>query len=207
MVFAPAITVRHDMQLKIIEAWGLESSTPLTICARSVDRAEEIYAEWVDAHHPARARQPSRLVDRDKRWLADRPQLADVTRRGDEGVVYFIDHVLGFVVTFSWAPMAGEIAPPQTEVRYFRAETVDGDGAMLFARDPDEALRLYIIWHTNAYGRLPSEFSIEEASRWRLTGPLTILREKMDASMIGVAGWTLREGWDLYPADHSFAEA
>lgn len=200
------------MTIKIFRMFSEGSPIPLTVFASSQEDAKLTYLEWVvihQPHRPAWSKEPSRVWRLSKKELAARPQLADAARaaarHGLDSVGYWLGHDRGWIALPTYCDRAGKISPYEPDVRYYLVEAEAGDDAQVFARDMDEALRLYDIWYRDAYGYHAADCTVRAVSRELLTGDQATLREDMDRGLTGIAGWTLAGGWKIYPPDHELA--
>ncbi|MFM6828837.1 MAG: hypothetical protein ACKOVA_00655 [Novosphingobium sp.] len=124
-----------------------------------------------------------------------------------DAVLLFRNHEAGWIATSCNSERIGAIAPVEPLVRSFEARIeVEGFGgvdALVFARDANHALELYLVYRGG--NEAGTQITIREFSRWTLTGGHTRLREEMDMGTFGVAGWTPETGWKIYPPDHDLA--
>ena len=200
----------HMSQGKVYLVWSAGFDLPLTVYAEHTDGADLVYREWRTIHEPSWSRDPWRIEEVSEGWLAERPQLAveveKASTQSGDWVFYFLGHTEGWDARPTFAERAGSIAPPAPPVRYYVVECdAEGADAELFAQTIEDAVQLYIDYHTTAYGKCEHQYTLIERSRWLLMGAKMILRTEMDMGLVGVAGWDMRKGWHIYPFDDPMA--
>jgi hypothetical protein len=205
MVAASSTKRCLQMTVQVFEVHDGATGVPLTILADDEAHARSIYAAWVRRHEPSRKATGIGAFRRGGRWLAVREQLADLARAGRPGVAYWLGLERGWTVRSPEDKQVGDLAPYKSSVRFYRVEDNEGEEKLIFARSSQEALTMFVAWCLDAIGEVAEGFTIRRVSRWTLTGPMLPLREQMDAEIVGVAGWSLSDGWNIYPFDHPFA--
>ena len=174
----------------------------VTICASNLAQAETIYSEWIETHHPDRPPQ-SEMVFPYAVWsLHGRPELAAACNLGQSGVGYWDPVGARWLIADPRAPAHTRIARPQSFVKYHRVAATDGDELMVFAKSYEEAVGMYVSWHSDAYGGPPDGLTVLRRSRWQLVLALASLRDEMDAGLVGVASWSSHDGWHIHEPDH-----
>ena len=197
------------MTRKVYQIWSAGSSVPLTVLAGNADDAEMIYCEWRSIHFLQWSKDPVRVMEVSKEWLADRPQLAlealKATKVGIDLVFYFRGHGAGWMGRPVYMDPVGAIAPFEPIVHYYVVETADdGDQTEVFAYSIEDAIQTYIDYYETAKKR-DHPYMFTERSRWLLQGDKLTLRKEMDRGFVGIAGWDAKEGWHIYPFDHEMA--
>lgn len=193
----------------VFQIWSAGSSVPLTVYARKADDADLTYREWVSIHRPSWSRDPARLIEVSREWLAERPQLAaaaiEAAKIGLDLVFNFLGHETGWTARTTYMNTIGVIAPHEPVVQYYLLETDAGDHTHIFAYSMVDAIQLYLDYYETAYAKCEHQYSITERSRWLLVGEKTSLREQMDHETVGIGGWSMIEGWRILPFDHEMA--
>jgi hypothetical protein len=189
---------------RITRSW---SAIPIMIVAEDEDHARDFYHMWRHNHAPEQEPEadPIRLGELTAQELQDHPQLAELLDGSRPGVAYWYGHEEGWHISHPEGPVLGQLAPPETPVRYYVFESDDGDDAEVFAMSSEDALLLYYAFHESAFARRPSKVTFNERSRFILASGRPSLLDDMDAGLIGVAGWTTTDGWRIYPPEHEFA--
>ena len=198
------------MTRNVYQIWSAGSSVPLTVLAGNPDDADLIYREWRSIHNPAWSKDPARLVEVSKEWLADRPQLAlealEAVKVGIDLVFYFMGHAAGWTGRPVYMDPVGVISPFEPIMHYYLVETADdGDLTEVFAYSYEDAIQLYIDYYETAFTKCDHPYMVTERSRWLLLGDKLTLRKEMDRGIVGIAGWDMTEGWHIYPFDHKMA--
>ena len=201
---------RTHMTTNVYQIWSATSSVPLAVYAGNPDDADLVYREMRNIHYPAWSKDPARLVQVSEAWLAERPQLTAAVNEAKkvplDWVFYFLGHREGWAPKTTYMVPIGVIAPAEPFVQYYLVETYgDGDQTHVFANSMEDAIQLYIEHFETAYTRCDHAYAITEKSRWLLIGDKTSLREAMDRETVGIAGWDMKEGWNIYPFDHPMA--
>ena len=198
------------MTTNVYLIWSATSPEPLTVYAGNAEDADLVYREWRTIHNPAWSKDPARLMEVSEVWLAERPQLAEAVLEAKkvplDWVFYFLGHEAGWISRTSYMDPVGVIAPNVPLVHYYLAETDgDGDQTHIFANSMVDAIGMYRDHYETAYTKCDHPYTITERSRWLLTGDQTSLRDEMDRETVGIAGWDMRKGWNIYPFDHPMA--
>ena len=187
--------------MNVYDIYVNECRIPLTVIAESYEAAEQNYLKWREARGlgaPARLKQVTR---RDEAWLADHPQLAELAGEGTAGIAYWLNHRDGWALAAPSDEPVGELQPHEPFVRCFWIEVDGGDSAMVSATSHEHAATMFLVWHERVRGKRPHRFTIKKRSRWLLTGGMHVLREEMDAEMMGIAAHSEEDGWHIYPPD------
>lgn len=204
----------YSMSTNVYQACAPELLVPLTIYAPDEDEARDTFALWAAIHQPTWSRQPASLEEVSPEWLAERPQLAKAVDRAKrtamhDAVLLFRDHESGWFAVEVQQQATGAIAPIEPRVRSFQVrssvEGPDGLEVIVFAFDLAAAIQQYIDYREEHFGPVTHPYTVEEFSRWTLTGEQTVLRKLMDLGAIGVAGWSPTKGWNIYPPTHPMA--
>ena len=175
--------------------------TPLTIFASDYNEADLILMAWVERHWPQAIAAPTEFKLLSATELALQPQLAEAAGAGVSGVGYWTGHRAGWVVAAPHEDRLGALTPMETDVRCYSVFDEDGE-QLVFAQNMEQAVASYTVWSMLAYGAMDEFFSVKEMSRWLLRGPQVMLREGMDAGLLGV-GSACKDGfWRIYPADY-----
>lgn len=197
------------MTTNVYQIWSATSSLPLTVYAGNADDADLVYREMRSIHYPAWSNDPARLVQVSEAWLAERPQLAAAVNEARkvplDWVFYFLGHEAGWTARTTYMDTIGVIAPTEPFVQYYLVETDDGDQTHIFTSSAVDAFQLYRDYYETAYTKLDHPYTLSERSRWLLVGDMVSLREAMDRETIGIAGWDMMKGWNIYPFDHEMA--
>lgn len=195
------------MELHVYRITRNWSAIPIMVLAEYEEHAIELHDAFCRTHFPSRFdidEYPS-AHELDERELEDHPQLAELIEDSGPGIAFWIAHEEGWHTGKPEGPMLGRLAPPDTPVRYYVFESDDGDDAEVFAVSGEDALLIYYAYHEAAFARRPSKVTFKERSRFTLLDGRAALRDDMDAGLTGVAGWTLTEGWRVYPPEHALA--
>ena len=198
------------MTRNVYQIWSAGSSVALTVFARNAKGAELIYRKWRSVYYPAWSKDPARLVEVSKEWLAERRQLAaealEGAKAGQDLIFYFLGHDAGWTGRPVYMDPVGVIAPLEPIVQYYVVETADdGDFTEVFAYSYADACQTYIDHYESAYTKCAHKFLVAERSRWLLADDKITLRKEMDRGIVGIAGWDMKEGWHIYPFDHEMA--
>lgn len=203
------------MTTNVFLVWAPELTVPLTIYAQTADEARETFALWCAIHQPRWTRVPQRLEEVTEEWLRDRPQLAQAIERArrhsmNDAVLWFHSNEGGwFAIDVHEQMNVGAIAPIEPRVRAFeiksQIEDMEGVEVMVFAFSPEDAAQMYLDYRETFFGPVEHPFTINEFSRWLLTGGQTHLRDLMEMGVTGIAGWSPASGWGIFPPTHELA--
>jgi len=172
--------------------------TPITIIARDLERAANIYAQWFVHHHGARKSGRDML---DMRVLTDgyvcaQPNMQDLMEAGHEGVCYWLEEAQVWNIASPTADMVGQLERPM-EIQGFAFHDEGEEPVWVFAHDLAEAHAVYDIWHREEWGS-PAEWDcIRRISQADIPmGRMTLL-EDMATDAVGIAAETDDGTWRI----------
>jgi hypothetical protein len=174
------------MTIRAFEFTRTWDEIPVTIFARDLDDAEQIYRDWVRSHHPDQSGLPLMIFPYGEDRLEARPLLFEAATLGETGVGYWQGSKGAWIVGQPQHEQLGELAVPEGRVGYYQVTAEPGDDAKVFATSFEQATTLYCAWHIDAYGSLPERFFIDRRSRWELVGEFATLRDDLEAEISGV---------------------
>lgn len=178
-----------------------ECRIPLTVIADSYEAAEQLYLAWREAQGLGLPCKWKQVALRDSAWLADHPQLAGLAGNGTAGIAYWLSHREGWTLASPEDEPVGQLQPPKAPVRCFWIELDGGFSSIISATSQEHAVTMFLAWQQGIRGRRPRRFTVREKSRWLLTGDKYVLREEMDAGMMGIAARAEPGGWHIFPPD------
>lgn len=134
--------------------------------------------------------------------LSRSPQLAEVAYEGKVGIARWIGHREGWTVTDpnDDAP-AGQLAPPETDLRCFVFTGEDGT-LYVVAETLERAIATAEVYSLDQSGGPADYDNVLELSPWMLTGPMVTLREDMFEGITGVGMECDDDFWRIFPADY-----
>jgi hypothetical protein len=89
----------------------------------------------------------------------------------------------------------------ETDVQCYSVFDEEGE-QLVFALNMEDAVAAYAVWSMLSWGEMDEFFTVKEMSRWLLRGSQVMLREDMDAGLLGVGTVCEDWFWRIYPADH-----
>jgi hypothetical protein len=173
----------------------------LTVIANNADEAIYLYYLWTATHCRAAHDEEPAVERLSAEQLALQPQLSHAASEDVAGIAYWVSHRAGWVVAVPESGPLGRSMPPETSVRCFTVDVTGRDEVFVFAHDTDHALSLYNHFQLAAWGKLDSQFTIREMSRWLLQGYQVTLREEMDSGITGIGKKALDAWWHIYAPD------
>lgn len=175
---------------------------PVTIFAKNIGQAQEIFYLWHSHHAPFLAITETTITESSVSHLTDQPQLADAARAGIAGVGYWMGHRDGWCIRPADGDAPGVIAPLVPSVRFFVGKSDDVGEVLVFAESQRDADKIYDEYHRDCMGWSDDAQDLADMSRWLLTGPKVTLREDMDAGLTGVGRECEDGNWHILPADY-----
>lgn len=189
------------MTIKVFEFECRWSEIPATIFANDPHEAEQIFREWAALHYPQQCGEPAVIYPFAESRLEARPLLDAAAALDVAGIGYWDSDRCAWVIASASEDAIGERSPPERRVGYYRVEDEGGDTKMVFAKSLEEVTAHYCAWHVDAWGELPTYFSIDKRSHWELLGQLATLRDGLEAEITGVAKWDNDGVWRILPPD------
>lgn len=159
---------------------------PVTIFAKNVGKAHEMFELWRSYHAPFLAITETTIGESSVSHLDDRPQLAEAARAGIAGVGYWMGHRDGWCIRPADGDAPGVIAPLVPAVKYYAWNSEDIGEVLVFAETRHDADKIYDEFHRDQTGWEDDFPDVKEMSRWLLTGPKVTLREDMDVGLTGI---------------------
>jgi hypothetical protein len=189
------------MTIRAFECVRPWDDVPVTIFANNLDHAHQIYREWVGRNRPGQPLQLAAIFPYGEDRLEVRPHLDKAASLGTAGVGYWDVSEGSWVIGDPRADPLGHLAPPESNVSFYRVEDPGEPDVLVFANSFEEATVLFQEWHRDAWGSPPERFTIEKRSRWELMGDQATLRDGLDAGITGVARADSDGVWRILPPD------
>jgi len=188
--------------IKVYEFNCAALGLPVTIFARNVSQAHEMFELWHSYHTPFLPITLTTISESSLRHLTDTPQLAEAARAGITGVGYWMGHREGWCIRPADGDTPGVIAPLLPTVRYFVGVSDEIGEVLVFAECRHDADKIYDEYHRDCMGWSDDAQDLTEMSRWLLTDAKVTLREDMEAGLTGI-GRECEDGfWHILPPDY-----
>jgi hypothetical protein len=185
--------------MKVFEIARSWADIPLTVVAPTLEEAERIHREWIEAHHLDRLIAPVSIFPYGEGWLKARPPLAKVAAENKAGIAYWDPGSGSWRVADPKDAPLGLLATPPGPIECYRFEATEEQKPMVFAETHEEAVTIFCWRYEIEWGEEPGWFLVRKLSRWDLVGDLATLRDDMDAGISGIAGKDENGHWRIMP--------
>jgi len=192
--------------LKIFQLYPAECPTPVTICAGTIEEADECFHDWAERNRPkwteglvlsreldlqAPFEDPSILTARD---AAERMGLSCAILGYDDNARIWRHFCVD-------APFTVLLAPPWDRVHAYQFDVPLGDAwrpdALVFAHDITHAMQIYFDWRESVRHGVDALYRATSVTKSQLRGNREELIVLMEQGQTGVAQWGRDKGWSI----------
>ena len=183
------------------EFFSKPGASPVTVVASDLTEAQQLYQTWLECAVETETLLPPAIDVFASDWLERRPLLREACSHNRSGIAYWSENRFGWEVFPADQKSALASAPPEGTMRCIQFTADEGDDALVFAPDHQEAVNTFCVWHIERWGSPPTHFRANDLSRWKLRGEMAVLRDQLEAEIEGVAHWDFHEGWQILPPE------